>query len=121
MLCSAHDDSVTTVSDQESIQSQRIFLLLCPNVLLCEQMVRMVNVFVAMMVNRFIKLQLSVMGSGLESEPSSHFTLEDKEGLQTDIISEGEENSEDVHVDELAEDVEAGSNKTKDWRRVKEL
>ena len=62
MLCSAHDDSVTTVSDQESIQSQMIFLLLCPNVLLCEQVVRMVNVFVAMMVNRYIKLQLSVMG-----------------------------------------------------------
>ena len=55
----------------------------------------------------------------LESEPSSHFTLEDKEDLQTDIISEGEENSEDVHVDDLAEDVEAGSNKTKDWRRVR--
>ena len=35
MLCSADDDSVTTVSDQESIQSQKIFLLLCPNVLLC--------------------------------------------------------------------------------------
>ena len=35
MLCSAHDDSVTTVSDQESIQSQKIFLLLWPNVLLC--------------------------------------------------------------------------------------
>ena len=55
----------------------------------------------------------------LESEPSSHSTLEDKEDLQTDIISEGEENSEDVHVDDLAEDVEAGSNKTKDWRRVR--
>ena len=42
-LCSAHDDSVNTVSNQESTQSQRIFLVLCPNVLLCEQVVRMAN------------------------------------------------------------------------------
>ena len=55
----------------------------------------------------------------LESEPSSHFTLDDKEDLQTDIISEGEENYEDVHVDDLAEEVEAGSSKRKDWRRVR--
>ncbi|XP_030961298.1 DEAD-box ATP-dependent RNA helicase 22-like [Quercus lobata] len=57
--------------------------------------------------------------SEITSGPSLHFTLEDKEDLQTDIISEGEENSEDVHIDDLAEDVEAGSNKTKDWRRVR--
>ena len=65
------------------------------------------------------KESVSELPVELESEPSSHFTLEDKEDLQTDIISEGEENSEDVHVDDLAEDVEAGSNKTKDWRRVR--
>ena len=46
----------------------------------------------------------------LESEPSSHLTLDDKEDIQPDIISEGEE---------ISEDVEAGSNKRKDWRRVR--
>ncbi len=42
-LCSAHDDSAGTVSDEESTQSRRVSLVLCPNVLLCEQVVRMVN------------------------------------------------------------------------------
>lgn len=64
------------------------------------------------------KESVSELPVELESEPSSHFTLDDKD-LQTDIISEGEENYEDVHVDDLAEEVEAGSNKRKDWRRVR--
>ena len=65
------------------------------------------------------KESVSELPVELESEPSSHFTLDDKEDIQTDIISEGEENYEDVHVDDLAEEVEAGSNKRKDWRRVR--
>ena len=65
------------------------------------------------------KESVSELPVELESEPSSHFTLDDKEDLQTDIISEGEENYEDVHVDDLAEEVEAGSSKRKDWRRVR--
>lgn len=197
-LCSAHDDSAGTVSDEESTQSRRVSLVLCPNVLLCEQVVRMVNglcgddgkpllrvaavcggqgwpvnepdilvstpaallnsidpnkhrclefmrgvkyvvfdeadmLLCGGFQNKVIRLlnllrfdekllsrskeSVSECPVELESEPSSHFTLDDKEDIQTDIISEGEEISEDV-VD-LAEDVEAGSNKRKDWRRVR--
>jgi superfamily II DNA/RNA helicase len=42
-LCSVPDDSADTVSDQESTPLRRLCLVLCPNVLLCEQVVRMAN------------------------------------------------------------------------------
>lgn len=80
----------------------------------------------------------------LESESLSNTTLDDKKDLQAEIISEGEDDYEDVDklvedddvdklvedvdvdnlvedadVDNLVEDVENGSNKRKDWRRVR--
>jgi len=43
-LCAVSDDSAETVSDQESTtRLRRICLVLCPNVLLCDQLVRMAN------------------------------------------------------------------------------
>lgn len=63
------------------------------------------------------KESVSELPMELESEHTSNFTLDNKEDLQTEIISEGEEDSGDV--DDLAEDVEAGSNERKDWRRVR--
>lgn len=42
-LRTARDDFANTVSDQDLAQSQRLCLVLCPNVLLCEQVVRMAN------------------------------------------------------------------------------
>ncbi|KAJ7953678.1 DEAD-box ATP-dependent RNA helicase [Quillaja saponaria] len=42
-LCGANKSSVNTVSNQEWPQPLKIFLVLCPNVLLCEQVVRMAN------------------------------------------------------------------------------
>lgn len=73
----------------------------------------------------------------LESESLSNFNLDDTKDLKTEIISEGEDDSEDVDVDNVVgdvdvdnvvedadvdnsvEDVENGSNKRKDWRRVR--
>nr|AKF43356.1 DEA(D/H)-box RNA helicase family protein [Francoa sonchifolia] len=43
-LCCAHDDSKNTATDQELTESRRMSLVLCPNVMLCEQVVRMANV-----------------------------------------------------------------------------
>nr|AKF43350.1 DEA(D/H)-box RNA helicase family protein [California macrophylla] len=41
-LCHAHD-SANAVSDEKSNPPRRIFLVLCPNIMLCEQVVRMAN------------------------------------------------------------------------------
>nr|AKF43355.1 DEA(D/H)-box RNA helicase family protein [Erodium trifolium] len=38
-------DSINAVSDEKSSSTRRIFLVLCPNVMLCEQVVRMANGF----------------------------------------------------------------------------
>ncbi|XP_062159856.1 DEAD-box ATP-dependent RNA helicase 22 isoform X1 [Alnus glutinosa] len=198
-LCAVSDDSAETVSDQESTtRLRRICLVLCPNVLLCDQVVRMANglcgddgepllrvasvcgrqgwpvnepdivvstpaallnnidpnkprrleflrgvkyvvfdeadmLLCGGFQNKVIRLinmlrfdekllsrskeSVSELPMELESEHTSNFTLDNKEDLQTEIISEGEEDSGDV--DDLAEDVEAGSNERKDWRRVR--
>lgn len=42
-LRDAHDNSVDTVSDQEMSPPRQVLLILCPNVQLCEQVVRMAN------------------------------------------------------------------------------
>nr|AKF43360.1 DEA(D/H)-box RNA helicase family protein [Hypseocharis bilobata] len=42
-LCLARDDSGNTVSSKELAPARKIFLVLCPNVMLCEQVVRMAN------------------------------------------------------------------------------
>lgn len=55
----------------------------------------------------------------LELEPSSNFTSDSKEEVETEIILEGKEVYRDVDIDDLAEDVEAASNKRTDWRRVR--
>lgn len=54
----------------------------------------------------------------LEFETSSHFSSEDEEDLITEVISEGEENSEGA-VDDVQEDVQAGPVKRTDRRRVR--
>nr|AKF43352.1 DEA(D/H)-box RNA helicase family protein [Erodium foetidum] len=43
-LCQEHD-SVKAASDEKSSPPRRIFLVLCPNIMLCEQVVRMANGF----------------------------------------------------------------------------
>lgn len=197
-LCAVLDDAADTVADQESTHLRRICLVLCPNVLLCDQVVRMANglcgddgepllrvasvcgrqgwpvnepdivvstpaallnnidpnkprrleflrgvkyvvfdeadmLLCGGFQNKIIRLinmlrfdekllsrskeSVSELPMELESEHSSNFTSDNKEDLQTEIISEGEEDSGDV--DDLAEDVEAGSNERKDWRRVR--
>nr|AKF43375.1 DEA(D/H)-box RNA helicase family protein [Pelargonium transvaalense] len=40
-LCRAHDDSVNAVPNEEVTPLRRIVLVLCPNIMLCEQVVRM--------------------------------------------------------------------------------
>lgn len=40
---SIHDNSANAIADQELARSQRVCLVLCPNVLLCEQVVRVAN------------------------------------------------------------------------------
>lgn len=42
-LCTARNDFANAVSDQDLTRSRRLCLVLCPNVLLCEQVVRMAN------------------------------------------------------------------------------
>lgn len=42
-LCSARPDSEEITEYQESTPSQRVSLVLCPNIMLCEQVVRMAN------------------------------------------------------------------------------
>nr|AKF43372.1 DEA(D/H)-box RNA helicase family protein [Pelargonium myrrhifolium] len=42
-LCRANDDSGNTSSDKELTPPRKIFLVLCPNIMLCEQVVRMAN------------------------------------------------------------------------------
>ncbi|KAG7974878.1 hypothetical protein I3843_06G069900 [Carya illinoinensis] len=217
-LRTACDDFANTVSDHDFAQSRRLCLVLCPNVLLCEQVVRMANclcgddgepllkvatvcgrqgwpvnapdiivstpaallnnidpdkprrleflrrvkfvVFdeadmllcggfqnkVIRLINmlRFDEKLLSRSNKSvsewpmeLESESLSNFNLDDTKDLKTEIISEGEDDSEDVDVDNVVgdvdvdnvvedadvdnsvEDVENGSNKRKDWRRVR--
>ncbi|KAB1207808.1 DEAD-box ATP-dependent RNA helicase 22 [Morella rubra] len=197
---SIHDNSANTIADQELARSQRVCLVLCPNVLLCEQVVRVANglcgddgepllkiatvcgrqgwpvnepniivstpaallnnidpdkprrleflryvkyvVFdeadmllcggfqnkVIRLINmlRFDEKLLSQSKESvcespmeLELEPSSNFTSDSKEEVETEIILEGKEVYGDVDIDDLAEDVEAASNKRTDWRRVR--
>ena len=42
-LCRTPDNSVDTLADQGLSQPHQISLILCPNVMLCEQVVRMAN------------------------------------------------------------------------------
>lgn len=42
-LCTTTDDSVDTLSDEKLNRPRHISLVLCPNVMLCEQVVRMAN------------------------------------------------------------------------------
>lgn len=42
-LCGAMGDSSSTLADQETTQHHQLSLVLCPNVMLCDQVVRMAN------------------------------------------------------------------------------
>lgn len=42
-LCSVSEDSQEAVADEGSSNHRQLFLVLCPNVMLCEQVVRMAN------------------------------------------------------------------------------
>ncbi|KAL6187106.1 hypothetical protein ACLB2K_043221 [Fragaria x ananassa] len=54
----------------------------------------------------------------LESESSLHFSLEDEEDIETEAVSEDEENFED-DVDDSPEEAGTGKVKYRDWRRVR--
>ncbi|KAK9276696.1 hypothetical protein L1049_006232 [Liquidambar formosana] len=85
------------------------------------QVIRLVDML------RFDEKQLSRMKTSMREGPMEldsgsllHFDSEDEEDLQAEIISEGEENVEGVvSVEDTTQEIETGSIKRRDWRRVR--